>query len=512
MFWRCENQAYLFGNQVFDSILLMEIVFHIRLKSQFRFRVLVRGLQNKDFGLKAQFRFRVFTQQICCSQMTIVLCNLIIILFVLCTSNKRMQCQVSTRNANDYEIVRRSRILENQQKLKALGVKNIAKSLTSLVESDKTKKKKPTDTSEKDADYMSGSDPLIVMLRTIAQKKRLHKQIKSCMKQHRKYIAPMSMTRYKNLAQKRMSAPNVSRCLTSSESQSQKGQQIDTGRALHSRVQESHQVQTRNDQPNSVKRGRLTAAERNVVAIDNDDDHGERNLRSDDNNEDPYDDENDDIEGIHMNEEIEEQPNSEDDVDKDMDDLEAEDDLENEDDVANDADDLVGEEIQAHEPENEENHEVTQAQNETVRISLSEKNKANRAKKKMIQRTGKKSYARKREELKTTLGHDPSRLDLFSACFADKDGNTKNDDTANAIDEMKRRSDNLPEGSIDNPGPDDIFSTIMGKDRNGDAGMFGLGVRASDVWGVTTSRSACHRENNELKSRCGELTSENEQL
>ena len=64
-------------------------------------------------------------------------------------------------------------------------------------------------------------------------------------------------------------------------------------------------------------------------------------------------------------------------------------------------------------------------------------------------------------------------------------------------DEMKRRSDNLPEGSIDNPGPDDIFSTVMGKDRNGDAGMFGLGVRASDVWGVTTSRSVCHRENNE---------------
>ncbi|PWA73778.1 transposase, Ptta/En/Spm [Artemisia annua] len=143
--------------------------------------------------------------------------------------------------------------------------------------------------------------------------------------------------------------------------------------------------------------------------------------------------------------------------------------------------------------------------------SLSEKNKENRAKKKMIQRTGKKSYARKREELKTSLGHDPSRLDLFSACFS-KDGNTKNDDTANAIDEMKRLSDNLPNGHSDKPGPDDIFSTVMGKDRNGDAGMFGLGVRASDVWGVIPSRSACHRENNELKSRCGELTSENEQL
>ena len=78
-----------------------------------------------------------------------------------------------------------------------------------------------------------------------------------------------------------MSAPNVSSGLTSSESQSQKGQQIDTGRAIRSRVQESDQVQTRNDQPTSVKRGRLTAANRNVVAIDNDDDHGKRNLRSD---------------------------------------------------------------------------------------------------------------------------------------------------------------------------------------------------------------------------------------
>jgi len=42
--------------------------------------------------------------------------------------------------------------------------------------------------------------------------------------------------------------------------------------------------------------------------------------------------------------------------------------------------------------------------------------------------------------------------------------------------------------------------------------MYGLGVRASDVWGVIPSRSACRRENNELKSRCEELTSTVEQL
>ncbi|PWA73484.1 hypothetical protein CTI12_AA259870 [Artemisia annua] len=192
--------------------------------------------------------------------------------------NKRMQRQVSTRNTNDYEMSRRSRIQENQQRLQALGVKNLAKSLTSLVESDKTKKKKkkPTDTSEKDADYMSGSD-----FHLNAEEDNPEEAATQTNKKHKKYIAPMSMTRYKNLAQKRMSAPNVSRGLTSSESQSQKGQQIDTGRAIHSRVQESDQVQTRYDQPNSVKRGRLTATKRNLIAIDNDDDHGERDLRSD---------------------------------------------------------------------------------------------------------------------------------------------------------------------------------------------------------------------------------------
>ncbi|PWA87607.1 transposase, Ptta/En/Spm [Artemisia annua] len=377
--------------------------------------------------------------------------------------NKRMQRQVSTRNTNDYEMARRSRIQENQQRLQALGVKNIARSLTSLVQSDKTKKtkKKPTDTSEKDADYMSDSD-----FHLNAEEDNPEEAATQTNKKHRKYIAPMSMTRYKNLAQKRMTAPNASRGLTSSESHSQKGQLMDTGRAIHSRVQESDQGQTRNDQPNSVKRGRLSAAERNVVAIDNDDDHGERNLRSDAGEKWVLQSFGGKVKNWRAR--VKEQ---------------------------------------YHDP----SLSVKQQISSRPKQSLSEKNKANRAKKKMIQRTGKKSYARKREELKTSLGHDPSRLDLFSACFS-KDGETKNDDTANAIDEMKRLSDNLPEGSIDKPGPDDIFSIVMGKDRNGDACMFGLGVRASDVWGVIPSRSACHRENNELKSRCGELASENEQL
>ncbi|KAJ0940416.1 putative transposase, Tnp1/En/Spm [Helianthus annuus] len=52
-----------------------------------------------------------------------------------------------------------------------------------------------------------------------------------------------------------------------------------------------------------------------------------------------------------------------------------------------------------------------------------------------------------------------------------------------------------------------FFSKVMGNDRNGDAVMYGLGVRAADVWGVIPSRSAWHRENIQLKSQCEELTS-----
>ncbi|XP_021999655.2 uncharacterized protein LOC110896998 [Helianthus annuus] len=137
---------------------------------------------------------------------------------------------------------------------------------------------------------------------------------------------------------------------------------------------------------------------------------------------------------------------------------------------------------------------------------VSEKTKANRAKKKMVQVTGKKSYARVREELKASKGQDPSRLEMFRACFS-KDGTTKNLEASNAIAQMQQHSSNLPEGSIDKPGPDDVFSKVMGNDRNGDAVMYGLGVRAADVWGVIPSRSACHRENIQLKSQCEELTS-----
>lgn len=54
---------------------------------------------------------------------------------------KSKQDQQVQTHMNDYERSKMLRVQENKKKLLELGVKNIAKSLTSLVESKKTKKK-----------------------------------------------------------------------------------------------------------------------------------------------------------------------------------------------------------------------------------------------------------------------------------------------------------------------------------------------------------------------------------
>ncbi|KAM0051095.1 hypothetical protein Hdeb2414_s0007g00231361 [Helianthus debilis subsp. tardiflorus] len=45
---------------------------------------------------------------------------------------------------------------------------------------------------------------------------------------------------------------------------------------------------------------------------------------------------------------------------------------------------------------------------------------------------------------------------MFRACLS-KDGTTKNLEASNAIAQMQQLSSNLPECSIDKPGPDDFF-------------------------------------------------------
>ncbi|KAI3682006.1 hypothetical protein L2E82_50317 [Cichorium intybus] len=74
--------------------------------------------------------------------------------------NKSKQNQNSQRHVPDYERSKLLRVQENQERLRELGIKNIAKSLTSLVESQKKeeKKLKSVGTIERDVDFDSGSE------------------------------------------------------------------------------------------------------------------------------------------------------------------------------------------------------------------------------------------------------------------------------------------------------------------------------------------------------------------
>ena len=63
---------------------------------------------------------------------------------------------------------------------------------------------------------------------------------------------------------------------------------------------------------------------------------------------------------------------------------------------------------------------------------------------------------------------------------------------------MEELTSQLSEHELNEPGPQDIYFKVMGNDKNGTTEMYGLGVRASDVWFVVRSRFACHRD--KLKS------------
>ena len=73
---------------------------------------------------------------------------------------------------------------------------------------------------------------------------------------------------------------------------------------------------------------------------------------------------------------------------------------------------------------------------------------------------------------------------------------------------MEELTSQLSEHELDEPGPQDVYSKVMGNNKNGTAEMYGLGVRASDVWGVVPSRSARRRDKLQWKSTAERLSAE----
>ncbi|XP_071705130.1 uncharacterized protein [Rutidosis leptorrhynchoides] len=115
--------------------------------------------------------------------------------------------------------------------------------------------------------------------------------------------------------------------------------------------------------------------------------------------------------------------------------------------------------------------------------AMTDKNKANRANKKLTQVTGKKSFARIREELKMSLGKEPTRVNMFKKCFTN--------------------------GSADGEAATVL---VMGYNNSGSAQTYGPDVRAKDLWGIVPGRSVVRKENAQLKSDKAELENENSRL
>nr|GEV82066.1 hypothetical protein [Tanacetum cinerariifolium] len=149
---------------------------------------------------------------------------------------KSNQDQSAPTHMTDYERSKLLRVLENQERLRQLGIKKIAKSLTSLVDSRKTKKtkKNPTTNSERDATHF-------------------HKEVFGCVgaakTQHRlQFIVPLSMNKYANLAKQQIVAPNVSRILPFEEGCERHETVVDSNEAKKSRLQQSKEANERNRQ------------------------------------------------------------------------------------------------------------------------------------------------------------------------------------------------------------------------------------------------------------------------
>ncbi|KAL8249435.1 hypothetical protein R6Q59_006303 [Mikania micrantha] len=188
-------------------------------------------------------------------------------------AHRSKQNQTVQRQVNDYEKIRLLRIEENQKKLRDLGVKSIANYLTSLVESQKIKKKivKPSNADKTDADYISDLS---------VDGENDHQQVvKKSKKQHRShYIAPLSMN--KLAKQHRVIAPRVSQkfSLDSIEKENQSRETITMAELISSNKEAHRQKEVFKQnltKPSLIKGG----AKRRLVLIDEDDDEYDETIQ-----------------------------------------------------------------------------------------------------------------------------------------------------------------------------------------------------------------------------------------
>ncbi|KAI3755176.1 hypothetical protein L1987_54971 [Smallanthus sonchifolius] len=113
---------------------------------------------------------------------------------------------------------------------------------------------------------------------------------------------------------------------------------------------------------------------------------------------------------------------------------------------------------------------------------ISAKNKANRARQRFIHTSGKKSFARIREEEKAKRpdGKEPSKAELFILTRTRKNGLPMNEETAAVISQLRESETNKEQTVINKNEPqDDAYNHVMGVVRKRDVSLFGLNATPS---------------------------------
>ncbi|KAJ9552357.1 hypothetical protein OSB04_016402 [Centaurea solstitialis] len=113
---------------------------------------------------------------------------------------------------------------------------------------------------------------------------------------------------------------------------------------------------------------------------------------------------------------------------------------------------------------------------------ISAQNKANRARQKFSHTSGKKSFARIREEerAKRPDGQEPSRAELFILTRTRKNGQPVNEATAAVISQLRESATQKEETLVNKDEPqDDAYSRIMGQERKGGVSLYGLNANPS---------------------------------
>ncbi|KAH7860451.1 hypothetical protein Vadar_013579 [Vaccinium darrowii] len=122
----------------------------------------------------------------------------------------------------------------------------------------------------------------------------------------------------------------------------------------------------------------------------------------------------------------------------------------------------------------------------------SDKNLSNRQFQKMGHTSGRKSHCRVRAELakeKEVETNEVDRIEVFEKTDTNKDGNPVDKDSATAMARLKEGLSQVPESLRSPAFKEQVFTEVLGQDKNGRVRTYGNGPCPSQVFGTRFTRS-----------------------